>query len=329
MSTALEKSMARLNAQLEQHKQDTEFARIDAGRLIPYAAQVRTEFNLELLQELAESLKAQGIIEPLLVREVEGGKYEILAGERRWRAAKLAKIDQLPCLIRRGLTDAQADAIHLAENIHRENLSTLDLARRVQQDLEAAKGSLAAVADKYKKGKPWVSKLVAIAQGGDSMRELVEEGVTADRAVLSSVASLAKSAPQKAQQLASELKAAPAKANKRAIAERFMRTSKEESQTAQPKKTAKLSPDATAKEPAWRQEKGSARVASATVIAVELSPHSAYIDEFKAMTKKHGAASLSNTLRHSNALYVFVEFGKHRVESRVYLAGELRLLSLT
>nr|WP_317623813.1 ParB/RepB/Spo0J family partition protein [Acidovorax sp. SUPP3334]BDH38323.1 ParB/RepB/Spo0J family partition protein [Acidovorax sp. SUPP3334] len=338
MTSALKNSIARLGSKLEEHKKDAVSMKAGIDSLTAYAAQARTVFDDETLRELADSIKDIGVIEPLLVRPIGGNKYEIIAGERRWRAARLAGLSDVPVLVRT-MDDVTADKVHLAENIHRENLSTLDLAQRVQRDLDAASGNLAVVAAKYSKGKPWVSKLSAIAQGGDSMTDLVSEGVTSDRAVLATVASLERKAPDRAKELGEQLKAAPVKANKRAIAEQFMKAEREATPkgSKSPKrassspapKAAATSMATAGQEPAWRSREGVDRDASAAVLIVELSPASVYTAEFGDLSKKFGRPGLVTSVRHPEDGYAIVEFGRDSAVRRVYRADELRLLSVS
>ncbi|NWJ98873.1 MAG: ParB/RepB/Spo0J family partition protein [Chloroflexi bacterium] len=93
--------------------------------LVPNTQQARRFFNEESLQELAEDIKVHGILEPLLVRETLPSQYEILAGERRYRAAKLAELTEVPVLVKQ-LDDKQARLVTLAENLQRENLRPED-----------------------------------------------------------------------------------------------------------------------------------------------------------------------------------------------------------
>ena len=322
MTNALRNSIARLGNKLDEHKKDAVPMKAALDSLMAYARQTRTEFNQESLQELAASIKEIGVIEPLLVRPMGTGKFEIVAGERRWRAARMAGLAEVPVLVR-SMDDALADKIHLAENIHRENLSTLDLVQRVQRDLDAAGGDLATVAAKYNKGKPWVSKLSAIAQGGDAMTELLNDGVTADRAVLAAVASLERKAPERAQALGEQLKAAPAKSNKRAITEQFMK----DERAAAPR-SAKGDKPASEKEPAWRGQDGIERALDAALIVVELSPTSTFVAEFSALSQEFGQARLVVSVRHPDEAYAIVQFGKTSTQRRVYRADQLRLLSV-
>lgn len=102
-------------------------ARLRAGKYQP-----RTRMNSESLAELAESIKTQGIMQPILVRPVQGDGYEIIAGERRFRAAQLAGLSEVPVLIKE-VPDESALAMALIENIQRENLNPLEEAQGVQR----------------------------------------------------------------------------------------------------------------------------------------------------------------------------------------------------
>lgn len=339
MGNALKSSIGRLASKLEDYKKDAQLLVVATGNLVPYAKQARTKFDEEALRELAESFKEVGILEPLLVRPIANNKFEIIAGERRLRAAIMAGLAGVPVLSR-PMDDELADRIHLAENIHRENLSSLELAERVQRDIEEAGGDLAKVAAKYNKGKPWVSKLATIAGGGDTMTELVEEGVTADRAVLATVASLERKAPERAKALGEQLKAAPAKSNKRAIAEQFMKGERAAAPKAKPGKghaagskhsgerPAATREVAAEEVPEWRTVEVMKRPESSAVLLVELSPHSLFADEFAALSKSFGAARLAMSVRHPHEGYAVVQFGDDASQRQVYRADELRLLAV-
>ena len=94
--------------------------------------QPRSHMNQIALNELAESIKTQGIMQPIVVRAIEDKKYEIVAGERRWRAAKLANLTEVPILIK-DIPDESALAMALIENIQREDLNSIEEARGIQR----------------------------------------------------------------------------------------------------------------------------------------------------------------------------------------------------
>ncbi len=94
--------------------------------------QPRHEFNQEALEELSNSIRAQGVIQPIVVRPVEDGRYEIVAGERRWRAAQMAGLQEIPVVIKE-VSDQATMAMALIENIQRENLNPIEEATALQR----------------------------------------------------------------------------------------------------------------------------------------------------------------------------------------------------
>ena len=318
MGNALSKSIAKLGRQADEYKKGAVLMSVAVASLQPYSKQARTEFPEAELQELADSIRAVGIALPLLVRPIDSERYEIIAGERRWRAAQLVGLDTVPALVKT-VGDELADQLHLVENIQRENLSTADLARRVQAELDAAEGDLAVVCAKLKKSKAWVSKLSSIARGGEAMAELVADSVTADRAVLASVASIERQDPAAAQQVVKKLKEAAPGTSLRDVATQAVKAVKTE-------RAVRESPTAAAPdtEPKWRLAEPIQRKADRwPLIGVELSPNSEYAAEFSKLARKHGDAHLAPSLRHSSARYAVVSFGQTGKVLRVYKAEEL------
>jgi ParB family chromosome partitioning protein len=107
-------------------------ATLPVAQLRPGKYQPRTRMDPQALSELADSIRAQGIMQPILVRPVDGGQYEIIAGERRYRAAQLAGLDEVPVLVK-PVPDTAALAMALIENIQREDLNPLEEAQGVQR----------------------------------------------------------------------------------------------------------------------------------------------------------------------------------------------------
>ncbi len=101
---------------------------IDVARLVPGKYQPRTRMDEAALAELAQSIKSQGLMQPIVVRSIASGQFEIIAGERRWRAAQLAGVAHIPALVRE-IPDSQALAWSLIENIQREDLNPLEEAK--------------------------------------------------------------------------------------------------------------------------------------------------------------------------------------------------------
>ena len=112
----------------------TELRDLDIDLLYRGKYQPRIDFGD--LQELADSIKAQGVVQPVVVRPIAGRRYEILAGERRWRAAQLAGLHKLSCLVRYDLEDSSAAAISLIENVQRLNLTAMEQAEALNRLVE-------------------------------------------------------------------------------------------------------------------------------------------------------------------------------------------------
>ena len=115
----------------EENNKDT-LQKLKLDQLQPGKYQPRTHMDQESLAELAESIKSQGIMQPILARALIAGNYEIIAGERRWRAARLAGLTEVPVLVR-VVADEAALAMSLIENIQRENLNPLEEAAGIQR----------------------------------------------------------------------------------------------------------------------------------------------------------------------------------------------------
>lgn len=150
--------------------------------LVPDPDQPRTDFDEVRLQELAQSLAVHGVVEPLIVTENpdpgerEAHPYTILAGERRWRAARLAGLASVPVVVRLDpLTRDERLLLQLAENDEREDLSLLDRARAYQRALEISGLSKKDFAAKYRKSQPWLSNLLAIAAAEGLGLQALEE----------------------------------------------------------------------------------------------------------------------------------------------------------
>lgn len=137
--------------------------------------QPRRDIDPESLQELAESIRAQGIMQPIVVRPISDRKYEIIAGERRWRAAQLAGLDQVPAVIR-DVNDESAIAMALIENIQREDLNPIEEAvslQRLQQEFELTQQE---VADAVGKSRSTIANLLRLMSLQDDVRLLLERG---------------------------------------------------------------------------------------------------------------------------------------------------------
>jgi len=134
--------------------------------------QPRKDINPEKLQELADSIKAQGIIQPIIVRKIALDKYEIVAGERRWRAAQLAGLQQIPVVIK-DIDDRAAMAIALIENIQREDLNPLEEADALRRLLDEFAMTHQQIADAVGKSRTTVTNLLRLMDLHPDVKKLL------------------------------------------------------------------------------------------------------------------------------------------------------------
>lgn len=137
--------------------------------------QPRRDMDPQALEELAKSIKAQGIMQPIIVRAITANKYEIIAGERRWRAAQQAGLEQVPVIVR-DVPDEAAIAMALIENIQREDLNPIEEAvalQRLQQEFELTQQE---VADAVGKSRPAVANLLRLLQLPEEIKTFLSHG---------------------------------------------------------------------------------------------------------------------------------------------------------
>jgi len=143
--------------------------------LQPGKYQPRTRMDKESLAELAESIKAQGVMQPVLVRPVSAGRYEIIAGERRWRAAQMAGLTEVPALIRE-VPDEDALAMSLIENIQREDLNPLEEALGIQRLIKEFGMTHQAAGQALGSSRSAVSNLLRLLHLPAPVQELMMQG---------------------------------------------------------------------------------------------------------------------------------------------------------
>ena len=170
-------SLAREKQQVATHSQemstDGELQDIAVASLKPGVYQPRKDMSPEALEELSASIQSQGIIQPIVVRPLEMGNYEIIAGERRWRAAKQAGLKRVPCLIK-PVEDRAAIAMALIENIQREDLNAIEEAQALERLQDEFKLTHQQVAEVIGKSRTTVSNLLRLNQLTDMVKGLVE-----------------------------------------------------------------------------------------------------------------------------------------------------------
>jgi ParB family chromosome partitioning protein len=144
-------------------------------QLAPGKYQPRTQMDSESLQELADSIRSQGLMQPILVREVAEG-YEIIAGERRWRAAQLAGLAEVPVLVRE-VPDNAVAAMALIENIQREDLNAIDEAHGLQRLIQEFGMTHDAVAQSVGKSRTAVSNLLRLLNLSRPVQDMLVAGL--------------------------------------------------------------------------------------------------------------------------------------------------------
>lgn len=143
--------------------------------LQPGRYQPRKDMSPEALEELASSIRSQGVIQPIVVRQLAPEKYEIIAGERRWRAAQLAQLDNVPCIIK-DVPDEAAVAIALIENIQREDLNAMEEAQALDRLLVEFELTHQEVAEAVGKSRTAVTNLLRLNNLNDDVKRMLEHG---------------------------------------------------------------------------------------------------------------------------------------------------------
>ena len=144
---------------------------LQSGRYQP-----RIDFDINALEELAQSISTQGLIEPIIVREIAINQYEIIAGERRWRAAKLAGLKFVPCLIGH-YTEEQAATLTLVENIQRESLNVIEEAAAYKRLIDEFHLQQDEIARLVGKSRSHIANLLRLLTLCDCVQEKIRAGI--------------------------------------------------------------------------------------------------------------------------------------------------------
>ncbi len=148
---------------------------LPVGRIRPGKYQPRTRMDRQALEELAASIRAQGLMQPLLVRPVDRDSYELIAGERRWRAAQLAGLDEVPVLVRE-VPDEAALALSLIENIQREDLNAIEEAAGVQRLVDEFGMTHEQAADAVGRSRSATTNLLRLLKLAKAVQDMVMDG---------------------------------------------------------------------------------------------------------------------------------------------------------
>jgi ParB family chromosome partitioning protein len=150
-------------------------ASLDVAEIHPNPRQPRQQFDQESVSGLADSIRAQGLIQPVVVRPRLEGGYELIAGERRWRAARAAGLSTVPAVVREA-DDRDTLLLGLVENVAREDLSPVEEARAYALLLDEFALSLPEVSERVGKSKPSVSNRLRLLELSDDLLEMVDRG---------------------------------------------------------------------------------------------------------------------------------------------------------
>ncbi|HHJ17229.1 MAG TPA: ParB/RepB/Spo0J family partition protein [Gammaproteobacteria bacterium] len=160
---------------LSEDAADGELRTLGVERLQRGKYQPRVDMHNDSLEDLADSIRAQGVVQPIVVRPIDGGKYEIVAGERRWRAAQLAELQEVPVVVR-DMDDRTAIAVALIENIQRENLNPLEEAHALERLIGEFDMTHQQAAEAVGRSRTAVSNLLRLLELGEVATGMVQRG---------------------------------------------------------------------------------------------------------------------------------------------------------
>ena len=162
-------------AERKPRDEEESLQQIAVASLKPGKYQPRTRMDEASLAQLADSIRARGVIQPIVVRAVGSGQYESLAGERRWRAARLAGLERVPAVVRE-VPDEAALGIGLIENIQREDLNPIEEANGLKRLIEEFKLTHDEVAQAIGRSRAGVTNLLRLLELASSVQAMVQEG---------------------------------------------------------------------------------------------------------------------------------------------------------
>ena len=148
---------------------------LNINEIIPNKEQPRKTFDQTALEELADSIRQHGVLQPLLVRPLPNGAYQLVAGERRWRASRLAELKEVPVIIKE-LTDSEAMEIAIIENLQREDLNPIEEAEGLQTLIDKCGFTQEEVATSVGKFRPAITNALRLLKLPEDVREMTKKG---------------------------------------------------------------------------------------------------------------------------------------------------------
>ena len=149
--------------------------KIDISKISPNKQQPRKNFEEKEIKELSNSIKNQGLIQPIVVREIENNEYEIIAGERRWRACQLAGLHSVECVVM-SISEESVYELALVENIQRQNLNVVEEAKAYKNLIRINNLKNEDLAKKLGKSSSHISNLIRILELDDEIHQMIIEG---------------------------------------------------------------------------------------------------------------------------------------------------------
>ena len=175
-TNALGRGLDSLFAGTEDWGTATTVQEIPAGELDPNPDQPRRTFSEESISQLADSIREQGVLQPLLVAPSGNGRYMIIAGERRFRAGRMAGLETLPCIVK-DIDVIRQREIALIENLQREDLNPIEAARGIKALMDQCGYTQEKIGERLGKSRPAIANMLRLLQLPDEITEMVKDGL--------------------------------------------------------------------------------------------------------------------------------------------------------
>jgi len=172
----LGRGLSALFGEIADENAPTEYRPVPLDSIVPNPLQPRRNFSEASLKELAESIRQQGILQPILVEEVADGHFQLLAGERRWRASKLAGLTEIPARVLRDLDEGERGVITLIENLQREDLNAIEFAIGCNLVLEQTGWKHEDLANRLGRGRSTVTNTLRLLSLPGEVQESIRRG---------------------------------------------------------------------------------------------------------------------------------------------------------
>ncbi|MGQ9558466.1 MAG: ParB/RepB/Spo0J family partition protein [Desulfurispora sp.] len=160
---------------LDSSSSEAALLEIDINLIKPHPGQPRQHIADDKLQELADSIREHGVVQPVVVRRLADGSYELIAGERRWRACRLLQMDKIPAIVRH-YDDLEAAAVALIENIQRENLNPLEEATAYRRLIDEYGLTQEDLSQRVGKSRPFITNMLRLLHLPDEVKDMLQQG---------------------------------------------------------------------------------------------------------------------------------------------------------